>query len=343
MNQKKNNHCLIDYLRCSIPNSNFSIVSNDVLGIPILEFASSNLKGSPYPTYDSSISFANITLHSSQTHNNILIDMSGQACRQYEEYMCRSEGWHWYKFIAFILEIDGIFSRLDLALDIFDDSSPSVKVIQDYIKRGQLSTKSHKFVEINSGRILDGKLTGFTIYIGAFPQILRIYDKKQERIDNVGEIFNLEKWVRWELELTGKKAMLVAYKISSGKPLNAIIKGILSAHYSFKTRPKNKSDLHNKNRLPNMRWWEKFVDGMEEIPLKVKKKKMTLKKKKNWIEKNTAKSISMVYETFRSVYGEEYAEIYLKELIESGREKITKLDETLIEQRILELVSEDEY
>ena len=66
MNQKKSNHCLIDYLRCSIPNSNFSIVSNDILGIPIVEF-SSNLKGSPYPTYDSSISFANITLHSSQT------------------------------------------------------------------------------------------------------------------------------------------------------------------------------------------------------------------------------------------------------------------------------------
>ncbi|WP_434799220.1 hypothetical protein [Terrisporobacter vanillatitrophus] len=51
----------------------------------------------------------------------------------------------------------------------------------------------------------------------------------------------------------------------------------------------------------------------------------------------------LVYETFRRVYGDGYAEIYLKELIEGGREKITKLDETLIEQRILELVSEDEY
>lgn len=342
MNQKSN-ECLIDYLRCSIPNSNFSVVANDVLGIPFSEFAGSNLKGSPYPTYDSSISFANITLHSSQTHSNILLDMSGQACRQYEEYMCRREGWHWYKLVAFILEIDGIFSRIDLALDIFDDSSPSVKVIQDYIKRGQLSTKSHKFVEINSGRILDGKLTGFTVYIGSSPQILRIYDKKQERMDNAGEVFNVKKWVRWELELTGKKASLVALKISSGRPLNAIIKGILSAHYSFKTKPKNSSDLHNKNRLPNMRWWDKFVDGIEAIPLKVQREKMTLKKKKNWIERNTAKSISMIYEAFRNVYGDKYAEIYLKELIESGKAKITRLDETLIEQRILELISEDEY
>lgn len=343
MKQKRSNNCLIDYLRYSIPNSNFQSVANDILGIPFSEFASSNLKGSPYPTYDSSISFANITLHSSQAHNNILVDMSGQACRQYEEFMCRSEGWHWYKLISFILEVKGIFTRIDLALDIFDDSSPSVKVLQEYIKRGQLSTKSHKFVEINSGRILDGKLTGFTIYIGTAPQILRIYDKKQERMDNVGEVFEVEKWVRWELELTGKKAMLVAFKIATGKPLNVIIKGILSAHYSFKTKPKNSSDLHNKNRLSNMKWWEKFVEGIEVIPLKVQREKMTLKKKKKWIEKNTVKSISMVYEAFRSVYGEEYAELYLKELVQSGREKITKLDESLIEQRILELVSEDEY
>ena len=211
------------------------------------------------------------------------------------------------------------------------------------LKEDSYVQKSHKFLEVNSGRILDGKLTGFTIYIGANPQVLRIYDKKQERIDNTGEFFNVESWVRWELELTGKKAMLVAFKISSGKPLNTIIKGILSAHYSFKTRPKNKSDLHNKNRLSNMRWWERFIDGIENMPLKVQREKMTLKKKKNWIERNTSKSISMVYETFRRVYGDVYAEIYLKELIESGREKITKLDETLIEQRILELVSEDEY
>lgn len=343
MNQKKSNQCLIDYLRCSIPNSKFASVANDILGISFSEFAGSSLKGSPFPTYDSCISFANINLHSSQTHSNILIDMAGQACRQYEEYMCRVEGWHWYKLISLILEIKGVFTRIDLALDIFDESSPAVKVLQDYIKRGQLSTKSHKFVEINSGRILDGKLTGFTIYIGAPPQILRIYDKKQERRDNVGEVYDVDKWVRWELELTAKKAMLVAFKISSGKPLNATIKGILSAHYSFKTKPKNASDIHNKDRLPNMRWWEKFIDGIEAIPLKVQREKITLKKKKQWIEKNTAKSISMVYDAFRSVYGEEYAEIYLKELIESGREKITKFDETLIEQRILELVSEDEY
>ncbi|EES51317.1 replication initiation factor domain-containing protein [Clostridium botulinum] len=339
----RSNQCLIDYLRCSIPNTNLKEVADNVLGLSFSEFAGSNLKGSPFPTYDSCLSFANINLHSSITHSNILIDMSGQACRQYEEYMNRVQGWHWYKLISFILENGGIFTRIDLALDIFNNSSPSVRVMQDYVKRGQLSTKSYRFMEINSGRISDGKLTGFTLYIGSTPQILRIYDKKQERIDNVGEVVNIEKWVRWELELTGKKAMEAILKISTGKPLNSIIKGILSAHYSFKTKPKNASDLHNKDRLSNMRWWDRFIEGVEAIPLKTHREKITLKRKKDWIENNTAKSISMIYETFQRVYGKEYAEIYLQELIENGRKKITTLDETLIEQRILELVNDDEY
>lgn len=48
--------------------------------------------------------------------------------------MSRVDGWHWHKFISFILEKQGKVSRIDLALDIFDDSSPTVKVIQDYVK-----------------------------------------------------------------------------------------------------------------------------------------------------------------------------------------------------------------
>lgn len=51
----------------------------------------------------------------------------------------------------------------------------------------------------------------------------------------------------------------------------------------------------------------------------------------------------MLYESFRRVYGEKYAELYLKELIHMGKEKITESDQTLIEQRVLELMSEDEY
>ncbi|MBO6386489.1 replication initiation factor domain-containing protein [Enterococcus casseliflavus] len=342
MKTKENNECLIDYLRFSIPESTVKDIAENVLCISICEFTN-EIKSSPYPSYTGCYSFANINIHNSEKHSSVLVDMSGKGCRQYEEYMSSAKGWHWQALIETIICSEGKVTRIDLALDIYDSSSPSVKVLQDYVKRGQLSSKSHKFMEINSGRILDGKLLGYSLYIGSSPQILRIYDKKQERLDNNDEIVLVDKWVRWELEITENKAMQVAYQISSNKPLNTIIKGILSAHYSFKTQQKGKKDFHNKSRLPNMKWWDKFINDVEKIPLKIVREKITLKEKKQWIEKSTVKSISMIYETFKQTYGEQYAEMYLKELILMGNKKITDADRTLIEQRILEILNEENY
>lgn len=93
MNQNQsNNECLIDFLRFSLPVPNpFDVI--EVLGLPLSEF--SRESGSPFPNYDSRYCFANIEVHFSENHKNILVNLSGQACRQYEEYMDKIEGWHW--------------------------------------------------------------------------------------------------------------------------------------------------------------------------------------------------------------------------------------------------------
>ncbi len=337
--KRQSNECLIDFFRFSMPDYDLPKVAQ-LLGISIYHFSSENL-GSPFPNYHKKVCFANIEVHFSTTHSNALINLSGQACRQYEEYMNKGEGWQWQKFLKTIIELNGKITRIDLALDIFDDLSPSVKTIQDYIKRGQLSTKAHKFVEINSGRISDGVLTGFTIYIGSAPQVLRIYDKANERLVNADEII-LGKWIRWELELTDKKAQQVAVLIGEGKPLGYVIRGILAAHYSFKTQNK-KIEIHNKSRLPNMKWWDNFICQADKIPLRIKREKLTLIKKKSWLEKSTSKSLAMVYQTLENVHGIELAKVYLNELVQEGKEKFTEADKSMIEQRVIELSSEDNY
>ncbi|QWH04601.1 replication initiation factor domain-containing protein [Bacillus mycoides] len=338
----RKNECLIDWLRFSISNTDVAFVAERVLGIQITEFASEG-KGSPFPTYDSRFCFANIELHISSTHSNVLVNLSGTACRQYEEYMSQTANWHWQAFIARLLEVQASPTRIDIALDIFDDSSPHVKKIQDYVKRGQLSSRSQTFKEINSGRVLDGVLTGFTLYIGTHPQMLRIYDKKQEIRDNTGEVLNLNKWVRWELELGDKKAQQACEHIAKGTPLNAVIRGILASHYSFKTQPKGANkNFHNKARWNNMRWWDDFINDIPKIPLRVTKEKPTMKEKKHWIEKSTTKSRAMVYETYKLAYGQSYADAYLREELEIGKSKFTEIDKSMIEQSINELLGEKE-
>lgn len=315
---------------------------SSLLGIPLTEFTS-EMRGSPYPTYDSQLSFANIVLHKSDRHGNLLVDLSGQGCRQYEEYMSSIDGWHWQKFLATILEMGGKITRIDLALDIFDATSPSVQKLEKYVKNGLLSSQSRNFREINSGKISDGSLTGFTLYIGANPQLLRIYDKRQERQDQLGEIVTVEKWVRWELELSGQKSIQAVRKLARGTPLNAVIRGILASHYCFKSKPKRNPDYHNKARWKNMRWWNQFIKAMPKIPLRVIREKPTLNQTKNWLEQSTSKSLAMIHESFRRAYSHEHANLYVQELLANGRKKLKERDYTLIEQKVMELENEDSY
>ncbi len=51
----------------------------------------------------------------------------------------------------------------------------------------------------------------------------------------------------------------------------------------------------------------------------------------------------MVYATLESAYGQDLAKIYLQDLIEEGKEKFTKIDDSMVRQRVLEILSEDEY
>ena len=70
MNQthRQSNECLIDFLRFSLPDSSMEKVA-DLLGIALSDFTSEK-KGSPFPTYDSHYSFADIIIHQSDHHNN---------------------------------------------------------------------------------------------------------------------------------------------------------------------------------------------------------------------------------------------------------------------------------
>ena len=132
-------------------------------------------------------------------------------------------------------------------------------------------------------------------------------------------------------------------KLAKGIPLNTVIRGILTSHYSFKTKPKGPVNYHNKARWPNMKWWDKFVGGIPKIPLRVVRKKPTFSKKKAWLENATSKSLAMIYEAFLQAYGLEQAEVYLRELLATEKEKFTETDQTFIEQKILELENEDSY
>lgn len=91
-----------------------------------------------------------------------------------------------------------------------------------------------------------------------------------------------------------------------------------------------------------MRWWEAFIEGIPHIPLRIVKEKITLKRKKQWVEKSTTKSRAMIYEVYKQAFGQDYADAYLREELNIGKSKFSDTDRTLIEQSINELIGEKE-
>ena len=140
-----------------------------------------------------------------------------------------------------------------------------------------------------------------------------------------------------------KKAMVVARHITEATPLNIIIRGILSAHYAFKTQPKGKKDFHNKARWSNMKWWDKFIDQMPQIPLRVTKEKLTMENKAHWLDQSVSKSLAMLYTTYTDAYSKDDADNYLSELLHHGMGKLSNIDKAMVEQRVHELLGTDEY
>ncbi|MGN4930615.1 hypothetical protein [Bacillus cereus group sp. MYBK14-1] len=59
-------------------DSDFTFVAEHILRIPITEFDKEG-KGSPFPTYGIRHCFANIEIHLSEKHSNILVNLSGKS------------------------------------------------------------------------------------------------------------------------------------------------------------------------------------------------------------------------------------------------------------------------
>ena len=62
-----------------------------------------------------------------------------------------------------------------------------------------------------------------------------------------------------------------------------------------------------------------------------------------WIDQSVTKSLAMLYETYVSAFGEDYADVYITELLRNGAEKVSDVDIEMIEQKVNELTSSEEY
>ena len=88
----------------------------------------------------------------------------------------------------------------------------------------------------------------------------------------------------------------------------------------------------NRWRRKNVKWWNDYLETKEKTVLSVKRTKPTLKRSELWTEKQVSRTLGKLYVAKAESHGQEKADNYIQHLLELGISKLTKVDETDIQQ-----------
>ncbi|EKZ0224903.1 XRE family transcriptional regulator, partial [Enterococcus faecalis] len=115
MNQTEGLEAIFDYVRIRIPSHDIKHVIEDVL---LMDFESFYEKPTGLFGYRLMYEYDNIRVLLSKKGDDrgILIELSGQGCRNYE-YILNELDQQWLDFFGRCLFVDGVMKRVDIAID----------------------------------------------------------------------------------------------------------------------------------------------------------------------------------------------------------------------------------
>lgn len=236
------------------------------LGLNITDFERMN----GYYFYCDRLYFGGISIHYNMRccepeQATVLVEMSGQGCRQFET----SSSVGFYKLFQDVLNGDFNITRLDIAYDDIDKTGG--KGLLDIHKIAKYTLQQKFVTKWGGGEVTDSfKISGneypmvhaLTVQFGSNTSDikLRIYDKAQER---GGLDYH---WVRAEIVFRRERAKSFINEYLHGVPLGTLYGGVLRNYLRF-----IKIDHSRRERCTTVSWWDKFLEGCEAVKLFVKK------------------------------------------------------------------------
>ncbi|PKG21858.1 replication initiation factor domain-containing protein [Niallia nealsonii] len=252
----------------------------------------------------------------------IHLEMKGRGCREYESYNKRS----WKDLFETMISHQASFSRLDIAVDDFKGFF-TIKGIVRKVKGRELISKFKRARNVEDIEIKTGEVKGVTVYFGSNKSDIqiRMYDKLSERQDtnyNVSE--DITFWNRTEIQLRNEKAQEVAGILATGEDgeimIGKTVCGILCKYLRFTVKGKDK----NRSRWNTAPFWEKFLNGVEALPLTTIVEVATIEEKEEWLSKQVASTLATVFEAYNGDMNQ------IEKLLEEGKKKLKPKDYDMI-------------
>ncbi|MEQ7219476.1 replication initiation factor domain-containing protein [Vagococcus fluvialis] len=222
----------------------------------------------------------------------VYLEMSGQACREYEYYF--KEDLNWLTLFALCLNFNINIPRLDIALDDFQERLDFNKMLKK-ITKGHITSKFKKARDYREYLLTDGSKVGETLYFGTGDVIFRFYDKLSERLNKGYTLkldVELDSWQRYEMQLRNERALrAVELIVEDEVDLGIFCLGVFKEYISF--RDKHKTDT-NKSRWNISKFWLDFLKDVEKVKLTHVAPEQSIIRTKNWIGKQVVSSMIML-------------------------------------------------
>ncbi|GFE57220.1 replication initiation factor domain-containing protein [Geobacter sp. AOG1] len=225
----------------------------------------------------------------------IHVEMTGQACREFE-----MKSGQWHKLISKIFIVGGHFTRLDFAIDDREGHF-SIAEAQDKMQRREVRSRFKKGQETTSYNFSDAReKDGKTLYFGSPKSAvqIRIYDKAVEQ--NVGGV-----WIRTEIQCRHERANTLANYILESDNIGSIISNVLKSYLNF-IEPATDS---NKARWPVSSWWNEFLGTVERLKLKFIDVRQSVMKVPEWLCTKSTNIIAPILNTNRRYSGSKETEL----------------------------------
>lgn len=340
-NTKQNSlRALVDWVTCSFqldvtPSELFHFLG--VLNLSEME----EVYGARYEFagYDVTYQLGAIELMLDQKKNKWLLNMSGQACRQFEI----SSSYDFVMLFGLLSNVNATYTRLDIAIDDFKGIY-SVNTIRNAVYNKQCVTRLTEWGNGERGKIATGKdeMTMDNFYLGHSKSryLLNVYDKKMERIARKKDLEKdengkeVETWTRTEVRFKYEYAeQFVDHIINDHNNLGYHLKSFLNAKIQFLTKTALLKD-NNKSRLCKdtqniCKWWRTFLNGAGKLNLTVYKPDKTLLESKDWLYNQVSTTLAMLHLYKPDEFGE-----LVQDLTKDGIEKMKKKHQKKIDNQI---------
>lgn len=270
--------------------------------------------------YKSHARFGHIEVYfDGQPNMGVHLKISGQGCREYEEYNV----FDWSTLLALMFNWDINISRLDVAIDDFEGYFKLDQVLSK-VKRGHVTSKFKEARQHQRYSLSDGSTSGLTVYFGDPSSRIqvRMYDKKLQ-LESKGQVVKVDFWNRTEIQLRNERAENLAIVLAHEHlTTGQAVQGILSNYLNF--RIPSKTDSKNKSRWKKCDWWLKFLDAVQPLSLTQVAPDATVQRSKDWIEKQVSPTLAMLYEAF------DQDEKMLMTFVKEGLPRLKKKHENMI-------------